>query len=269
MAGPLAPGHTRWCLRLAWDGTSYVGWQRQPNGISLQAVVEAALGALTGAPRRAWASGRTDAGVHARAQVVAVDLPEGWEPARVVGGLNHHLPADIACLSAATVAGDFDPRRWVRRKLYRYRILARPTRCPFRSGHTWLVRRPLDIEAMARAALHLQGRHDFSAFRAQGCAASHTVRTLEAAVVRRADDEVHLEFTGNGFLRHQVRIFAGTLVEVGHARLEEGAIPGIIRAGERAGAGPTAPARGLWLVHVELGDGPYWQAPEAWTEETS
>lgn len=269
MVARLAPGHGRWCLRLAWDGSAYVGWQRQPNGVSVQARVEEALLALTGQPVRASASGRTDAGVHARAQVVAVDLPEGWAAARVVGGLNHHLPADISCLSAAPTADEFDPRRWVRRKLYRYRILARATRCPFRAGHTWLVRRPLDVEAMARAALHLEGRQDFASFRAQGCAANHTVRTLEAAVVRRADDELHLDFTGNGFLRHQVRIFTGTLVEVGLGRLGEDAIPGIITARDRSAAGPTAPARGLWLVGVELGDGPYWEAPEAWTEETS
>ena len=100
MSGSAAPGEQRWCLRLAWDGTAYVGWQRQPNGHSIQAAVEEAVTLLSGELRPVSASGRTDAGVHAHAQVVAMDLPAGWSPERVMGGLNHHLPADISCLSA-------------------------------------------------------------------------------------------------------------------------------------------------------------------------
>ncbi len=252
----LREGEERWCLRVAWDGSAYVGWQRQPNGRSIQSTVEEALERLSGGRRLASASGRTDAGVHARAQVVSVDLPSGWKPARVMGGLNHHLPRDIVCLSAERAPDAFDPRRWVDRKRYRYRVLARRPRCPFRDGHTWLVRFPLDVESMSAAAGSLPGRHDFSAFRARGCSAAHPVRTLNSAEVLRADEELHLDFVGNGFLRHQVRIMVGTLVEVGAGRMPASTGSELLSRGDRAEAGPTAPSQGLWLMEVELADGP-------------
>lgn len=246
-----------WRVTLAWNGAAYVGWQRQPTGRSLQEVVEDAVARALGTEEvRVTASGRTDAGVHALAQVVSFQSPVDRAPDALVAALNANLPRDVAALDAILAPDAFDARRWVRRKLYRYRVLNRRPRCPFREGLAWHWRAPLDVGAMAEAAAHLVGRHDFSSFRAQGCGARHPVRTLEQATVARVDDEVHLEFTGNGFLRHQVRIMTGTLVDVGQCRQAPSAVAGILAARRRSAAGRTAPAHGLWLVRVDYGDGP-------------
>ncbi|MEC8424563.1 MAG: tRNA pseudouridine(38-40) synthase TruA, partial [Myxococcota bacterium] len=152
---------------------------------------------------------------------------------------------------------DFDPRRWTRGKHYRYRLLLRQSRCCFRARWTWHVRAPLDRVAMRAGGEFLVGAHDFSSFRASGCGAAHARRTLRGLQIRDApDDEVHLDFYGNGFLRHQVRIMVGTLVEVGQGRRDAEEVREMLEARHRATAGPTAPARGLWLMSVDVGDTP-------------
>lgn len=257
---PEAGGEARlftWRLDLAWDGRAYLGWQRQPQGPTIQQQVEEALARTLAEPEvRVEASGRTDAGVHALHQVAAFRTAVRRSPAGIVGGLNHHLPRDIACLDAAIAPDGFDPRRWTRGKLYRYRILERRARCPFRDGLTWHLAQALDVEAMARAALALPGRHDMSSFQAQGCSAEHPVRTLVSARILRQEEEVWLEFQGHGFLRHQVRIMTGTLVEVGLGRRPEAWPAQVLAARDRRLAGRTAPAEGLWLVAVDCGEGP-------------
>lgn len=240
-----------WRLDLSWDGRPYLGWQRQPQGPTVQQAVEEALAVVLDAPARVEASGRTDAGVHALQQVVAFRTAARRSPRGLVGGLNHHLPRDIACLAAQEAPEGFDPRRWTRGKLYRYRILVRRPRCPFRRGLTWHLGQDLDVQAMARAAAALPGTHDFTSFQAQGCAAEHPVRRLSAARVQTHEDEVWLEMEGHGFLRHQVRIMAGTLVEVGLGRQQEGWPGQVLAARDRTRAGPTLPAEGLWLVRVD------------------
>ncbi|RME20587.1 MAG: tRNA pseudouridine(38-40) synthase TruA [Deltaproteobacteria bacterium] len=250
--GPVPP--RRWRLELAWDGRAYAGWQVQPagHGRTIQQVVEEALQrVLGGASARVEASGRTDAGVHALQQVAAFTTSVPRTERAIVHGLNHCLPPDIACLAASPAPIDFDPRRWTRRKRYRYRILTRPARCPFRHGQVLHLSRDLDLAAMQRAARHLVGRHDMQSFRAAGCSARTTVRTLTEVAVIRRDDELHIEVQGNGFLRHQVRIMAGTLVEVGRGRISPDAVSAIIAARRRSAAGPTLPAAGLWLVEVD------------------
>ena len=248
----------RWRIVLAWDGAGFSGWQRQPDQPTLQQAVEDALAVVLGGARaHVTASGRTDTGVHARAQVASFATDVRRSPTAILRGLNANLPRQIACLSAELAPPGFDARRWTRRKLYRYRLLARPVRCPHRHGHTWHVSRPLQLAPMTEAAEALAGRHDYTSFRASGCSAKHPTRTIESARVLPAeDDEIHLEFVGNGFLRHQVRIMAGTLVEVGLGRLSPGALVDILAARDRSRAGRTAPAHGLWLVWVEVGDTP-------------
>jgi tRNA pseudouridine38-40 synthase len=172
-------------------------------------------------------------------------------------GLNGVLPADIAVLEARLVCEGFSPRRWTRRKTYRYRILNRRPRCPFRQATTWHLRQPLDRACMDRAAASLPGTWDWAAFRSAGCGAKTTIRTLESLAVTQQDDEIWIEAVGHGFLRHQVRILAGTLVEVGRGRMAAGDLVRVRDAGAREAAGPTAPAHGLWLVSVEMGDGPH------------
>ncbi|MEL6344251.1 MAG: tRNA pseudouridine(38-40) synthase TruA [Myxococcota bacterium] len=247
----------RWKLTLAWDGAGFLGWQRQPQGLTIQQAVEDALSRILGGQAvTVTASGRTDTGVHAIAQIASFETTIRREPDAVVRGLNANLPQQIVCLHAERAPDGFDARRWTRRKLYRYRILSRPVRCPHRQGRVWHLRYRLDVAAMADAARRLMGSHDFSSFQASGCSAKHPDRTLESARVQQVDDEVHLEFVGNGFLRHQVRIMVGTLVDVGRGRATVSSVSTILTAADRTAAGQTAPAHGLWLVWVEVGDAP-------------
>jgi tRNA pseudouridine38-40 synthase len=252
-----APPRLTWRLDLAWDGRGLVGWQRQLNGPSVQQTVEEALGRLLGEPElRVRAAGRTDAGVHALHQVTAFETAVRREPARLKAGLNHLLPRGIACLEVGPAPPGFDPRGWTTSKLYRYRILSRQARCPFREGLCWHLARPLDVEAMRLAAARLVGRQDFRSFQARGCGAEHSVRLLQSLSLSEQPDELWLEFEGHGFLRHQVRIMTGTLVEVGLGRRPEAWVSEVVQARHRDAAGETAPAHGLWLVEVRIGDGP-------------
>ena len=251
-------GGSDWQATVAWRGEAYVGWQHQPNGLSIQAVMERAIGDFCGTgPIRVMASGRTDSGVHALAQVISFRTPEPRTHRQLVEGINQHLPDDISVLTVAPAPPGFCPRSWSRRKLYRYRILNRSARCPFRLGLTWHIRRDLDADAMHRAAQLLVGRHDFTSFRAARCGAASPVRVIESAAVSRAEDEeIQLEFVGNGFLRHQVRIMTGTLVDVGIGTRSVDSFAEVLAAADRTTAGRTAPGCGLTLVRVELSEGP-------------
>ncbi len=248
-----------WMATLAWRGTAYAGWQIQPNAPTIQGTVEQALAAMCGLdePIPVAATGRTDAGVHAEMQVVGFQLPVDRTPHQVMSGINYHTPADITCLAAETMPDDFSPRRWTRTKLYRYRILNRHPHCPFRDDLVWHLRSPLDVGAMSEAIAGLVGQHDFSSFRAAGCSADTAIRTIHAARCQATErGEVIVEFEGPGFLRHQVRIMVGTLVDVGLGKRPASEVGSILAAKARDAAGPTAPAKGLTLVRVQIGDGP-------------
>lgn len=247
---------TRWRITVEYDGTRFCGWQIQPGQRSVQGTIEEAVQALFGHHTHVAASGRTDAGVHALAQVAAFTTPVVRTARSVCGGLNDHLPDDIGCVDATEAPLEFDPRRWVIRKRYRYTWLDRPSRSPLRRSQSWHVRRPLDEEVMHMASQRMLGQHDFTAFRAARCQASHPVRTLEEIAVHREGELVHLDIVGNGFLRHMVRIVAGTLTEVGHGRQPPEWIDGVIASRDRAAGGRTAPPQGLCLVSVTYGDGP-------------
>jgi len=248
-----------WMATLAWRGTAYAGWQLQSNALAIQEVMERAVGAMCGLNESipVAATGRTDAGVHAEMQIVGFQLPVDREPHQVVSGINHHTPEDISCLDAKMMPDNFSPRGWTHSKLYRYRILNRNPQCPFRGAFVWHLKLPLDVEAMSEAIVDLVGQHDFSSFRSAGCSAEGTVRTIRGARLESTGDgEIVFEFEGHGFLRHQVRIMVGTLVEIGLGKRCASDIQGIIHARDRAAAGQTAPAKGLTLVSVQMGDGP-------------
>jgi len=245
-------------LTLQYDGAAYRGWQVQPEGPTIQGVLEAALARIVGAPTRGHGAGRTDSGVHARAQAAHFDTDAAHADDVWVRALNAHLPRDVAVTHAREVADTFHARHCALSKHYRYRILNRPVRCPFRRGLCWFVPVPLDAEAMDRAARHLVGTHDFTSLRASGCGARSPVRRMEAATVTRDGDEVVCDLVGSGFLKQMVRGAVGSLVEVGRGRRPPGWIAEVLAARDRGAAGETAPAWGLTLMAVayppEFGD---------------
>jgi len=256
-------------LTIEYDGTGFVGWQVQPNGRSVQEVMERAVAELLGAPHPVAAAGRTDSGVHAEGQVVSFATERSLPLKAYVKGLNSLLPQDLAVVRAEVVADDFDPRRWSLGKRYRYRVLNRPTRSPLHRYTHWQLYGPLDVDAMRAAAVHLVGRHDFSAFRAANCEAAHAVRELRSLTVSGSPGgEVILEVNGTAFLKHMVRNLAGTLVEVGKGKQPAGWVAEVLQAGDRRRAGPTAPPHGLVLVEVFYGEGaPAHLSPEAPDDE--
>lgn len=240
----------RWKLHLEYDGAGFAGWQLQGQTPTVQLAVETALERLLGQPTRVKAAGRTDTGVHAEMQIATFDTEVQRSPRAVRDGLNAHLPRAVACVSAEIVDERFDPRHTPHVKIYRYTWLCRPARSPLRAGRAWHVRDPLDVQAMAEGALAVQGTHDFSTFRAEGCTARHTLRTVEGVSVTARGDEIWLRITGTGFLRHSVRILAGSLYEVGRGRRPPGWIAEILERRDRTAAGRTAPAEGLVLESI-------------------
>ena len=242
---------TRWRLDLEYDGTHFAGWQIQPGERTIQGVLEDALEALCTHAVRVGSAGRTDAGVHALQQVASFETHVQRSPKGVVGGLNTHLPDDVAVLDAQVVPDAFDPRRTPHTKQYRYRWLDRLPRSPLRHDAVWHVRRSLDVAAMADALPCLLGEHDFTSFRAAGCSAKHPVRIVEGARVERRGDEVVFEVEGRAFLRHMVRNLAGTLNEIGRGKYPPGHLDEVLAARDRSAAGATAPARGLTLAWIQ------------------
>jgi tRNA pseudouridine38-40 synthase len=248
---------TRVKLVLEYDGTNYVGWQLQPNGPSVQGRVQMALGELLGQPIQVMAAGRTDSGVHAKGQVIAFDSPRQLPMKAYWMGLNGLLPDDIAVVKAEEVRDDFDPRRWSQGKRYRYSISNRRTRSPHRRFTHWEIFQPIDLDAMQIASRVLLGRHDFSAFRAEGCQAKTAERELKKIDIGGLPgDELHLVFEGTAFLRHMVRNLVGTLIEVGRKRQPTEWVREVLASRDRSRAGATAPPQGLCLEEVFYGAGP-------------
>jgi tRNA pseudouridine38-40 synthase len=238
-------------LTLEYDGTRYVGWQVQPNGPSIQAEVERALATLHKAPRRVTAAGRTDAGVHARGQVVSFPEERPLPLAAYVKGMNALLPADVAVRAASLEPDGFDARRSARGKRYRYVVENGPTRAPLTRLQAWQLFGPLDVAAMREAARHLLGRHDFAAFQASDCACDHAVRELRRLdVTGEAGGRLELVFEATAFVKHMVRNVVGTLVEVGQGKRAPASLPALLAGGDRRAAGPTAPPQGLVLEEV-------------------
>ncbi len=238
-------------LLLEYDGAGYHGWQRQKNALTIQEVVETALAKLTGEAVKLLGSGRTDAGVHARGQVANFHTLSHIPLKAFHAGLNSLLPRDIAVLDAAETSPEFHARKSARVKTYEYRILNRAQPSPLNRRYAWVVREPLDLEAMAQAAAALPGEHDFAAFRASGGSPGHAVRKVLAAAWRQAAaGRLYFTITANGFLRGMVRSLVGTMVEIGQDKRPSSDLPGLLMSGDRTAAGPTAPAHGLFLVEV-------------------
>jgi tRNA pseudouridine38-40 synthase len=242
----------RYKLVIEYDGTDYVGWQRQANGLSIQEVIESALARLDPAPGGLRGAGRTDAGVHASAQVGHVDLSREWRGDKLREALNAQMrPEKVAILLAEAVADDFDARFSAKARHYLYRIVNRRAPLTFDSGNAWLVKRRLDAEAMHEAARLLLGRHDFSTFRDADCQAENPVRTLDRLDVRRQGDEIHVYASARAFLHRQVRSMVGSLEHVGSGKWRGEDLQAALESCDRARCGQVAPAAGLYLIGVD------------------
>src|SRR4051794_16316464 len=273
-------------ITLAYDGTGYVGWQRQANGVSIQGLIEDALRELDGRDVPVAGAGRTDAGVHALGQVAGFTIARAIGPEALVRALNAHLPPAIRIVHAEETAAAFHPRFGARQKTYRYQLWNGDVLSPFERGYAWHVPGPFDIDAMNAAAGRLVGRHDFAAFQAAGSSVATTEREIFSSRViaglkpcATGDDTgsiviaglkpcatseatgsgaglqpcgplIVYEVSGAGFLRHMVRTIVGSLVEVGRGRRPIDWISEIVASRDRSAAGPTAPPHGLFLVNV-------------------
>jgi tRNA pseudouridine38-40 synthase len=237
-------------LTVAYDGTAYVGWQRQANGTSIQQLVEEAFLPLAGSAPTVAGAGRTDAGVHAAGQVASVNVEIAYPVSAIQRALNFRLPADIRVLEVADARPGFHARSHARGKTYRYRIATAAVRSPFDRAFVWHAPEARDLDAMRDAAARLVGRHDFVSFQARGSAVTATTRTIERLEIHETPGEVTVEVDGDGFLRHMVRAIVGTLVECGSGARRPASMDAILAARDRQAAGATAPACGLTLMSV-------------------
>ena len=272
-------------LTVSYDGTRFVGWQRQAEGVSIQGLLEDALARFEGKPVTVHGAGRTDAGVHALGQVASVQITSAHPTDAVARGLNACLPPDVRVTDVQEAAVDFHARFSARSKTYRYLLRNASIVSPFERAFVWHVPEALDLDAMRTAARALMGTHDFAAFRSTGSDIKETVRTISRSEIFRhvgralldppgepqsgvpaaparwgalarptEASEVTLlayEVSGDGFLRHMVRAIAGTLVEIGRGQRPAASIAALLAGGSRAQAGATAPPQGLFLVRVD------------------
>ncbi len=243
-----------WALEIEYDGTPFMGWQRQKHGLAIQQVMEEAGAKLCGGVVPvAAASGRTDAGVHALGQVVQMELPE-LAPVRIREALNYHLkPHPVVVMRAAPAPAGWNARFSAISRTYRYVILNREVWPVIEADRVWHVRAALDAAAMDRAAKLLLGNHDFSSFRAAACQAKSPVKTLDELDVTREGEHVVVHAKARSFLHHQVRNMVGSLRMVGDGSWAESKIGEVLAAKDRAMAGAMAPAEGLYLVSVGYG----------------
>lgn len=245
----------RYKLTIEYDGTSFVGWQIQAAGESVQGALARAVERFCGEAVAVHGAGRTDAGVHATGQVAHVELTKEWKPDTVRDAMNAHLrPHPVVVLAAERVADDFHARFSAIGRRYVYRIIARRPDLALERDRAWRVLRPLDAAAMAEGAARLVGRHDFTTFRAIGCQAASPVKTLDRleveAVPLALGMEIRVHAAARSFLHHQVRSMVGTLVKVGEGAWTADDVSAALEARDRTRCGPMAPSAGLYLAEV-------------------
>ena len=238
-------------LTLQFDGTDFYGWQRQATLPTVQGELERALGTLYGEPLTSYGCSRTDAGVHAEAHVSHFHAPRSIPYHGLLRGLNSLLPSGIAVRHVEPVPADFSAKRCSVFKIYRYQIYNAPVRAPLLHRFSWHIPLPVEAQPMREAARALCGEHDFTSFRAAGCDARSPIRFIHHVRIEPRGELLCFEIKGNAFLRQMVRNLVGSLVEVGRSRRPPGWIGELLEARDRTLAGPTAPARGLVLEHVE------------------
>ncbi|WP_113457222.1 tRNA pseudouridine(38-40) synthase TruA [Rhizobium cremeum] len=244
----------RFRMTVEYDGTPYVGWQRQENGPSVQGALENAVLSLTGETVSIRGAGRTDSGVHALGQVIHVDLARAWVPYKLRNALNAHLALAgerVAVLDVAAVDEAFDARFSAMRRHYLYRIITRPARLALEAERAWWVPKPLDHKAMHAAAQTLVGHHDFTTFRSAHCQATSPVRTLDRLDVTRTGELIEIRASAQSFLHNQIRSFAGTLKLAGEGKMTPEDVRAALDARDRSACGPVAPPEGLFFLKVD------------------
>ncbi len=239
-------------MTVAYDGTNYKGWQVQPNGITIEEVLNKNLSNLLGEEIVVSGASRTDSGVHSLGNIAVFDTNTRMPADKIAFALNQRLPEDIVVQGSSKVEDGWHPRYQNSRKTYEYRILNRTFRMPTRRLDTYFYHYPLDVEKMKKAASYLVGEHDFKSFCAIGAQVKTTARTIYACDVEKEGDIITIRVTGNGFLYNMVRIIAGTLVQVGGGAIEPEAMEAILLKKDRSAAGPTAPAHGLTMMGIEF-----------------
>ena len=252
----------RYALKIEYHGAPFAGWQRQKDQPSVQQAVEEALRQLEPDAPGIAAAGRTDAGVHAKAQVAHCDLGQEWDPFRLSEALNWHLkPAPVAILSAAPVAEDWHARFSALERRYLFRLITRRAPLTHDAGLAWRVPRALDLDAMRKGAAHLCGRHDFTTFRSSICQADNPVKTLESLEIERRESHNETEYRfhlrARSFLHNQVRSIVGTLERVGARSWAPERVRAALEAKDRAACGPVCPPHGLYLAGVRYPEDPF------------
>ncbi|WP_137699540.1 tRNA pseudouridine(38-40) synthase TruA [Marimonas lutisalis] len=252
----------RYALMVEYHGGPFAGWQRQADRPSVQGAIEAALARLEPRDHTIAAAGRTDAGVHALAQVAHCDLDRDWDPFRLAEALNYHLkPQPVAILAAARVADDWHARFSASERRYLFRLLVRRAPATHDRGLVWQVKQPLDLAAMQAGAVHLVGRHDFTTFRSTMCQADSPVKTLDEITIEEYPRTVGTEFVfrlrARSFLHNQVRSIVGTLERVGAGSWAPDTVKSALAARDRATCGPVCPPDGLYLSGVGYPDDPF------------
>ncbi|MCB0271412.1 MAG: tRNA pseudouridine(38-40) synthase TruA [Bdellovibrionales bacterium] len=244
------------CIYIAYDGTNYVGWQKQPNHETVQELVENALSIVANESVVLLGSGRTDAGVHARKQVANFFLQTSTTPTEAfIRGTNSLLPQDIRVFEAKEVDQDFHVIRHVKSKVYRYFFSYQKVPDVFQARYTWHVFTPFDVTLMEQASKALLGEHDFACFATHGVVTKSTVRTIFEVTFGKTEAGVdYVEFSGSGFLRHMIRSIMGTLMEIGTGKKNPDVFQKILQSQDRSQAGETAPAQGLFLWDVRYED---------------
>jgi tRNA pseudouridine38-40 synthase len=242
----------RYRLDIEYHGTHFCGWQRQENGLAVQQVIEDALTAIDGEKATIRGAGRTDTGVHATAQVAHVNLVKEWRPDKLRDAVNAHMrPHLVAIRAASLVSEDFDARFSAVRRHYLYRIVNRRAPLTIDAGRAWLVKRPLDAQAMHEAAQQMVGKFDFSTFRDSDCQAESPVRTLERLDVTRVGEEIHIYTSARSFLHRQVRSMVGSIEHVGSGKWRARDLREALESKDRTRCGMVAPAGGLYLIGVD------------------
>ncbi|WP_395515713.1 tRNA pseudouridine(38-40) synthase TruA [Pseudorhizobium flavum] len=244
----------RFRMTVEYDGTTYVGWQMQENGHSVQAALQNGILSLTGEAVSIRGAGRTDSGVHAIGQVIHADLSRDWKPYTLRNALNAHLGMageKVAVIDVAAVDESFDARFSAVRRHYLYRIINRPAPLALEANRAWWVPKPLDHDAMHAAAQMLVGHHDFTTFRSAHCQATSPVRTLDRLDVTRQGDLVEIRASAQSFLHNQIRSFAGTLKLAGEGKMSPADVRAALEARDRKECGPVAPPEGLYFMKVD------------------